>query len=354
MSIDSKKSKPSEARELSPHPQKVNSHASRSVSSKYLWPFHHILSISCNICGVIYGQDMEAGRRVSIKATHFGKAYAKEMFGKEWKTAIVEGVVRADMGMGMWKVLWDGDSESMDSSTKHLTLLPEVEEPPATGVEPVEPISEAPATAVAVEVPCTIEPVADVPSITPIGAAKEAASKMTVAQLKVALELRGAKKSGTKPVLLARLVKAIDGDISEDESSSSEDDDNEVDPDSMSSKDLRAELLSRGLSKDGTKKTLVKRLKESIALHQHGDADDDSEPLSVLNPPKVVVKQRAGHEDVTWRLCPDGITTDLREAHRQSASLAGIPAATLEDSYLSQYIILTTSNCLILSPYLFM
>jgi hypothetical protein len=245
---------------------------------------------------------MEAGRRVSIKATYFGKAYAKETFGKEWKTAIIEGVVRADMGMGMWKVLWDGDSESMDSSTKHLTLLPEVEEPPATGVEPGEPISEAPAIAVAVEVPCTIEPVADVPSITPIGAAKEAASKMTVAQLKVALDLRGAKKSGTKLVFLARLLKAIDGGISEDESSSSEDDDNEVDPESMSSKDLRAELLSRDLSKDGTKKTLVKRLKDSIALHQHGDDDDDSEPLSVLNPPKVVVKQRAGHEDVTWRL----------------------------------------------------
>ena len=66
---------------------------------------------------------MVVGDRVFILAQTFGKSWAKGIYKAQWKTATCQGTLRADMGNDQWKVLWDGDSEALNSATVQLTLL---------------------------------------------------------------------------------------------------------------------------------------------------------------------------------------------------------------------------------------
>jgi hypothetical protein len=65
---------------------------------------------------------MEVGDRVSILAQSFGESWAKGIYKRQWKTATCQGTLRADMGNGQWKVMWDGDSEALESAVGQLTL----------------------------------------------------------------------------------------------------------------------------------------------------------------------------------------------------------------------------------------
>ena len=63
-----------------------------------------------------------AGDKVKCRAYRFGQDWAKEQYGRKWKTAWVEGVVigSGDKG-GHVKVSYDGDHH--DSLPSHLTLV---------------------------------------------------------------------------------------------------------------------------------------------------------------------------------------------------------------------------------------
>ena len=67
-----------------------------------------------------------------------------------------------------------------------------------------------------------------------------------------------------------------------------------------------------------------------VNIELRADAGGDGNALSEFNPPPSVTKYRSGHADVTWTLMPDGIKTDARESQRQQATLANVPAVTLE------------------------
>ena len=60
------------------------------------------------------------GGRVSCAAKQFGIQWARDNFGKTWKTARVHGVVREVLGKRSYKVLYDGDPDPLESNEKTL------------------------------------------------------------------------------------------------------------------------------------------------------------------------------------------------------------------------------------------
>ena len=50
------------------------------------------------------------GAVVSAKAVVFGKEYAKDNFGKDWRTSRVYGTVRQAVGRHLWQVDFQGEN----------------------------------------------------------------------------------------------------------------------------------------------------------------------------------------------------------------------------------------------------
>ena len=64
--------------------------------------------------------ELGMGQRVSCLAKNFGIQWAREKFPSAWKTARVEGSVHKSKGDGNSMILYDGDSELMESHAKLL------------------------------------------------------------------------------------------------------------------------------------------------------------------------------------------------------------------------------------------
>jgi len=279
--------------------------------------------------------------RVSILAQTFGKSWAKGIYKAQWKTATCQGTLRADMGNDQWKVLWDGDSEALNSATVQLTLLESAAAADDVVVAEEVIMPTTPAPVESIEPPHVIPNEEDMPGITPKAAEIEAAKQMSVKQLRAALRAKMLDHKGKKAALLSRYLESLgvaaEPAVPAAASPQPEEeivvltDSNvapEIVPASMNGPALRAELDKRGLSTNGTVATLRNRLRVNIELR--ADAGGDGNALSEFNPPPSVTKYRSGHADVTWTLMPDGIKTDARESQRQQATLANVPAVTLE------------------------
>ena len=67
--------------------------------------------------------DLVMGQRVSCLAKNFGIQWARTKYPSSWKTARVEGSVRESKGDGIYKILYDGDSELLESNVKTLKII---------------------------------------------------------------------------------------------------------------------------------------------------------------------------------------------------------------------------------------
>src|SRR5579883_1874076 len=57
---------------------------------------------------------LRAGDRVRVAAREFGRAWAQETYGSNWKTASLEGQLVRNVGDGRWKVQFDDYPDQQD------------------------------------------------------------------------------------------------------------------------------------------------------------------------------------------------------------------------------------------------
>ena len=67
--------------------------------------------------------ELVMGQRVSCLAKNFGIEWARSKYQSSWKTARVEGTVRESKGDGVYLILYDGDSELLESNVKTLRKI---------------------------------------------------------------------------------------------------------------------------------------------------------------------------------------------------------------------------------------
>ena len=65
------------------------------------------------------------GVRVSAPAFSFGPDWARSAYGQTWRSACVEGIVAVapQKKGGPVQILWDGDSDPLESAQRHLKCL---------------------------------------------------------------------------------------------------------------------------------------------------------------------------------------------------------------------------------------
>ena len=63
------------------------------------------------------------GQRISCLAKNFGIQWARKKYPSSWKTARIEGTVRESKEDGIYMILYDGDSELLESNIKSIKKL---------------------------------------------------------------------------------------------------------------------------------------------------------------------------------------------------------------------------------------
>ena len=62
------------------------------------------------------------GVRVKVRATLFGKDWAKEKFGSSWKTSFCSGVIKEAVGRSKFRVVFDIDKSEDDIGRNQMQL----------------------------------------------------------------------------------------------------------------------------------------------------------------------------------------------------------------------------------------
>ncbi|MDA9098699.1 exonuclease domain-containing protein [bacterium] len=125
-------------------------------------------------------------------------------------------------------------------------------------------------------------------------------SKMTVVQLKLALEKKKLRVDGLKADLVKRLSEAEDSDDADDSDSGSDSDaSKDAAPEDFTNSTvpkLREALESRGLDTSGLKADLVKRLESSAKKKASAKESEKNEPIKMEGTTRIVmVRKMAAH-----------------------------------------------------------